>query len=35
MLMLFPPENFFRGSREPVYLKGQLPPIILVGSVHE
>lgn len=31
----FPEENFFRGSREPVYLKGQLPPISLIGSVHE
>ena len=31
----FPQENFFRGSRDPVYLKGQLPPITLVGSVHE
>ena len=30
----FPPENFFRGSREPVCLKGQLPPITPVGSVH-
>jgi ubiquinone/menaquinone biosynthesis C-methylase UbiE len=31
----FPPENFFRGSRDPVYLKGQLPPITLVGSIRE
>ena len=31
----FQPENFFRGSREPVCLKGQLRPITLVGSFHE
>lgn len=31
----FQPENFLRGSREPVCLKGQLRPITLVGSFHE
>ena len=31
----FPAANFFRGTREQVYLKGQLPPISLVGSVKE
>ena len=31
----FQPENFFRGRREPVCLKGELPPITLVGSFHE
>ena len=29
----FDPETFFRGQREAVYLKGQLPPITLVGAV--
>ena len=31
----FQPENSFRGSREPVCLRGQLRPITLVGSFHE
>jgi ubiquinone/menaquinone biosynthesis C-methylase UbiE len=31
----FPPANGFCGTREQVYLKGQLPPISLVGSVRE
>ncbi len=29
----FPEAGFFRGTREQVYLKGQLPPISLVGAV--
>ena len=28
-------ENLVRGTREPVYLKGQLPPISFVGAVKE
>ena len=31
----FAPASFFRGSRDPVYLKGQLPPISLVGALQE
>ena len=31
----FPRENFFKGQREAVYLKGQLPPISLVGAIRE
>jgi len=29
----FKPENRFRGTREPVYLKGQLPPISFIGAI--
>ena len=28
-------ERFFRGQREAVYLKGQLPPITVAGSIYE
>ncbi|QGN55861.1 class I SAM-dependent methyltransferase [Novosphingobium sp. Gsoil 351] len=31
----FAEESYFRGEREPVYLKGQLPPITLVGAVKD
>lgn len=31
----FAEDNFFRGQREAVYLKGQLPPITLVGASKE
>ena len=31
----FASDKFFRGSREPVYLKGQLPPISLVGATKD
>ena len=31
----FAENTFFRGSREPVYLKGQLPPITVVGAVKD
>lgn len=31
----FPAANFFRGQREAVYLKGQLPPVTLVGAIRE
>ena len=29
----FEPAQFFRGTREAVYLKGQLPPVSLVGAI--
>lgn len=31
----FPAANIFRASREAVYLKGQLPPVSVVGAVRE
>ena len=31
----FAKDKIFRGSRDPVYLKGQLPPISLVGAVKD
>ena len=31
----FKAENVVRGSREPVYLKGQLPPISFIGAIRE
>ena len=31
----FSEDSYFRGQREAVYLKGQLPPITLVGAVKE
>ncbi|WP_425229949.1 class I SAM-dependent methyltransferase [Sphingomonas sp.] len=31
----FKAENVVRGTREPVYLKGQLPPISFVGAIRE
>ena len=31
----FKPENVVRGTREPVYLKGQLPPISFIGAIRK
>lgn len=31
----FRPENLFRGQKEPVYLKGHLPPASFIGAVRE
>ncbi|MEO7378533.1 MAG: class I SAM-dependent methyltransferase [Sphingomicrobium sp.] len=31
----FKQENIVRGTREPVYLKGQLPPISFIGAIKE
>jgi SAM-dependent methyltransferase len=31
----FRPENYFTASRDPVYLKGQLPPIYFFGAIRE
>lgn len=31
----FPAENIVRGIREPVYLKGQLPPISFIGAIRD
>ncbi len=31
----FQPENLFRGQKEPVYLKGHLPPASFIGAIRE
>jgi SAM-dependent methyltransferase len=31
----FPAESIFRGQREPVYLKGQLPPVCFMGAIKD
>lgn len=31
----FPKDNLFRGQKEPVYLKGHLPPASFIGAVRE
>jgi hypothetical protein len=31
----FPRENVFRGQKEPVYLKGHLPPASFIGAIRE
>jgi hypothetical protein len=31
----FKPENLFRGQKDPVYLKGHLPPASYIGAVKD